>query len=70
MDELLELLGRSAVNQILKFGISSTSSYAVQQVSRLVRSVDDRGLRRELKTLQKRLSDNIKASLPRINKTW
>lgn len=65
MDTLLARLGVQAVNYALRSGIAITSTYAVQQCSRLLKTVDDKGLHAELKELQKLLNSKIKVAMTR-----
>lgn len=60
MEALLSRLGAQAVNYAIRSGIAITSTYAIQQCSRLLRTVDDKGVYAELKALQKLLNDKIK----------
>lgn len=60
MDALLAKLGSHAVNYAIRSGIAITSTYAVNQCSRLLKTVDDRGVYTELKKLQKLLDSKIK----------
>ena len=60
MDALLASLGVQAMNYAIRSGIALTSSYAIQQCSRLLKTVDDRGVHSELKALQKLLDSKIK----------
>jgi hypothetical protein len=62
MDTLLTRLGVQAVNYAIRSGIAITSTYAVQQCSRLLKTVDDKGLHSELKDLQKLLNSKIKVA--------
>lgn len=62
MDELLSRLGVQAVNYAIRSGIAITSSFAIQQCSRLLRTIDDKGVHAELKRLQKLLNSKIKVS--------
>ncbi len=60
MDALLARLGVQAVNYAMRCGIALTSSFAVQQCSRLLKTVDDKRLYAELQSLQKMLHNRIK----------
>ena len=60
MDALLAKLGSQALNYAIRSGIALTSSFAIQQCSRLLETVDDKGIRSELKPLQKQLDSKIK----------
>ena len=62
MDALLAKLGAQAFNYAVRSGIALTSSYAVQQCSRLLKTVDDKGIHAELKSLQRLLDSKIKVS--------
>lgn len=65
MDALLANLGYQTVNFAIKSGIALTSKYAVQQCTRLLKTVDDKPVYAELKSLQKLLSTKIKVGSPR-----
>lgn len=67
MDALLGRLGAQAVNYAIRSGIALTSSYAVGQCSRLLKTVDDRGVRTELKSLQDQLNGKVKILSPVID---
>lgn len=67
MDALLGRLGSHAVNYAIRSGIALTSSYAIGQCSRLLKTVDDRGVRAELKLLQDQLDGKIKILSPVID---
>lgn len=67
MDALLGRLGAQAVNYALRTGIALTSSYAVGQCSRLLKTIDDRGVRAELKGLQDQLNGKVKILSPVID---
>lgn len=67
MDALLGRLGAQAVNYAIRSGIALTSSYAVGQCSRLLKTVDDRGVRAELKSLQDQLNGKVKILSPVID---
>ncbi|KAK1579848.1 RanGTP-binding protein [Colletotrichum navitas] len=60
MDALLARLGAQAMNMAIRSGIALTSTYAFSQCSRLMKTVDDRAVRSEIKKLQKRLDSKIK----------
>jgi hypothetical protein len=64
MDALLMSLGMYAVNcagrLAVKNGIAYTAQYTTKQCSRLLKTVDDKGDRAELKKLQKLLNSKIK----------
>jgi len=59
MDALLSRLGVQAMNYAIRSGLALTSTYAISQCSRLLKTVDDKNLRTELKSLQKRLDSKI-----------
>ncbi|KAK3349902.1 RanGTP-binding protein-domain-containing protein [Lasiosphaeria hispida] len=67
MDALLERLGVQAVNYAIRSGIAITSTYAVQQCSRLLKTVNDRGIHKELKSLQKLLESKSRIISPAID---
>ncbi|KAK0707405.1 RanGTP-binding protein-domain-containing protein [Lasiosphaeris hirsuta] len=67
MDALLERLGVQAVNYAIRSGIAITSTYAVQQCSRLLKTVNDRGIHQELKSLKKLLESKSKIISPAID---
>lgn len=60
MEALLATLGVQTVNYAIRSGIALTSKYAVQQCSRLLKTVNDKAVRTELKALQKLLDSKIK----------
>lgn len=63
MDALLSRLGVQAMNYAIRSGLAVTSTYAISQCSRLLKSVDDRSLRAELESLQKLLEGKIRVSM-------
>ncbi|KAK4199751.1 putative Ran-specific GTPase-activating protein, partial [Triangularia verruculosa] len=67
MDALLANLGYQTVNFAIKSGIALTSKYAVQQCARLLKTVDDKPIYAELKSLQKLLNTKIKIVSPAID---
>lgn len=67
MDALLARLGSHAVNYAIRSGIALTSTYAIGQCSRLLKTVDDRGVRNELRVLQDQLNTKIKILTPVID---
>lgn len=67
MDALLSRLGAHAVNYAIRSGIALTSSYAIGQCSRLLKTVDDRNVRTELKALQDQLNSKVKILSPVID---
>jgi hypothetical protein len=62
MDALLQTLGVQTFNFAVRSGIALTSRYAVQQCSRLLKSINDKAVRAELRALQKLLDSKIKVS--------
>lgn len=62
MDALLQTLGVQTFNFAVRSGIALTSRYAVQQCSRLLKSINDNAVRAELRALQKLLDSKIKVS--------
>jgi hypothetical protein len=60
MDALLARLGVQALNYAIRSGIVLTSNYAIGQCSRLLKTVDDREARLELKRLQKLIDSKLK----------
>ncbi|KLU81510.1 RanGTP-binding protein [Magnaporthiopsis poae ATCC 64411] len=67
MDALLARLGAQAMNMAIRSGIALTSTYAVQQCSRLLKTVDDKSVRAELRALQQELDERIKIIAPAID---
>ncbi|KAL2879166.1 Ran-specific GTPase-activating protein 30 [Colletotrichum sp. CLE4] len=67
MDALLAKLGAQAMNMAIRSGIALTSTYAFSQCSRLMKTVDDRNVRSDIKKLQKRLDSKIKIVSPAID---
>ncbi|TLS23980.1 hypothetical protein PpBr36_08721 [Pyricularia pennisetigena] len=67
MDAFLTRLGAQAMNMAIRSGIALTSTYAVQQCSRLLKTVDDRAIRTELRLLQQELNERIKIISPAID---
>lgn len=63
MDALLARLGVQAMNYAIRSGLAVTSTYAISQCSRLLKSVDDRSLRAELESLQELLEGKIRVSI-------
>lgn len=64
MDALLSKLGVHAMNYAIRSGIALTSTYAISQCSRLLKTVDDKDVHSQLKILQKLLDSKIKARNP------
>jgi len=66
MDELLARLGYHAVNFAIKSGIAVTSTYAARQCGRLLKTINDKAVYAELKSLQKELDSKLKVCID----TW
>ncbi|KAL2266098.1 hypothetical protein VTJ83DRAFT_5450 [Remersonia thermophila] len=64
MDALLQTLGVQTVNFAIRSGIALTSRYAIQQGARLLKSVNDKAVRSELRALQTLLDYKIKILSP------
>jgi hypothetical protein len=60
MDEFLATVGVQAMRYAIRSGIALTSSYAIGQCSRLLKSVEDKAVHDELKTLRNLLDCKIK----------
>lgn len=60
MDAFLARFGVQAVNYAIRSSIALTTTFAVGQCSRLLKTVDDRRLRAELSSLQALLDSKIK----------
>jgi hypothetical protein len=60
MDALLQTLRVQAINCAIRSGLVFTGGYALQQCSRLLKSVNDKAVRAELRALQKLLDSKIK----------
>ncbi|KAK3902529.1 RanGTP-binding protein-domain-containing protein [Staphylotrichum tortipilum] len=67
MDALLQTLGVQTFNFAVRSGIALTSRYAVQQCSRLLKSINDKAVRAELRALQKLLDSKIKILSPALD---
>lgn len=67
MDVLLARLGAQAMNMALRSGLAFTSTYAIGQCSRLLKTVDDRKVRSELRSLQDHLNSKINILSPVID---
>lgn len=63
MDALLARLGVQAMNYAIRSGLAVTSSFAINQCSRLLKSVDDTRLFSELEALQKLLDAKIQVGI-------
>ncbi|OPB36551.1 hypothetical protein A0O28_0056300 [Trichoderma guizhouense] len=66
MDDFLAAVGVQAMRYAIRSGIALTSSYAINQCSRLLKTVDDKSLHSELRILQKHLDNKIKVISPAI----
>lgn len=66
MDALLASVGGQVWNMAIRSGIAITTSFAVQQGARLLKTVDDQEIHGELQSQQKLLSDKIKAGIARL----
>lgn len=62
LDVLIRTIGGQAFKYVVNSGISLTSGYAVHQCSRLIKTVDDKEIHAELKSLQKILDNKVKVS--------
>lgn len=60
MDEFLATVGVQAMRYVIRSGIALTSSYAVGQCSKLLKSVEDKAVHAELKSLRNLLDSKIK----------
>ncbi|KAG8671475.1 Ran-specific GTPase-activating protein 30 [Fusarium poae] len=67
MDEFLATVGVQAMRYAIRSGIALTSSYAIGQCSRLLKSVEDKAVHAELKSLQNQLDNKIKIISPAID---
>ncbi|KAK7517656.1 RanGTP-binding protein-domain-containing protein [Phyllosticta citriasiana] len=67
MDILLSKVTQQAMNYAIRSGIVITSSYAMKQCSRLLKSVGNIEDRQELATLQRRLEAKIRIISPAID---
>ncbi|GME23686.1 hypothetical protein GTA08_BOTSDO13776 [Neofusicoccum parvum] len=67
MDILLSKVTQQAMNYAIRSGIVITSSYAMKQCSRLVKSVDNAVEKQELAALQMRLESKIRIISPAID---
>ncbi|KAM0446378.1 hypothetical protein ACHAQK_001300 [Fusarium lateritium] len=67
MDEFLATVGVQAMRYAIRSGIALTSSYAIGQCSRLLKSVKDKALHDELKSLRNLLDCKIKIISPAID---
>ncbi|KAK5662086.1 hypothetical protein OQA88_10200 [Cercophora sp. LCS_1] len=67
MDALLDRLSGQAINLALKSGLAFTSSFAVQQCSRILKTVNDKAIHAELKALQKLFENKVKILSPSID---
>lgn len=60
MDEFLATVGVQAMRYAIRSGIALTSTYALGQCSRLLKSIDDKKLYVEFKALQNLLDSKMK----------
>ncbi|KAB2571235.1 Ran-specific GTPase-activating protein 30 [Lasiodiplodia theobromae] len=67
MDILLSKVTQQAMNYAIRSGIVITSSYAMKQCSRLIKSVDNSTEKQELADLQLRLESKIRIISPAID---
>ncbi|VUC34314.1 unnamed protein product [Clonostachys rosea] len=69
MDEFLATLGAQAMKYAIRSGIGLTSSYAISQCSRLLKTapVQDHDVTAQLRTLEKLLDSKIKVVSPAID---
>jgi hypothetical protein len=67
MDALLSRLGVQAVNYAIRSGVALTSTYAVSQCSRLLKTIDNKALMVELGSLKELLGDKIHILSPAID---
>ncbi|KAM0439973.1 hypothetical protein ACHAPT_001073 [Fusarium lateritium] len=67
MDDFLAAVGVQAMRYAIRSGITLTSTYALGQCSRLLKSVEDRSVYAELKSLQTTLDSKIKIISPAID---
>ncbi|KAM0356187.1 hypothetical protein ACHAPU_000582 [Fusarium lateritium] len=67
MDEFLATVGVQAMRYAIRSGIALTSSYAIGQCSRLLKSVEDKAVHDELKSLRNLLDCKIRIISPAID---
>ncbi|UPK90850.1 hypothetical protein LCI18_001785 [Fusarium solani-melongenae] len=67
MDDFLAAVGVQAMKYAIRSGITLTSTYALGQCSRLLKSVEGRAIYTELKSLQSTLDSKIKIISPAID---
>ena len=67
MDEFLALVGLQAMRYAVRSGIALTSTYAIGQLSLLVKTVDNQKLYSELKRLHDRFESKILVISPAID---
>ena len=63
MDEFLAVVGVQAMRYAIRSGIALTSTYALGQCSRLLKSVEVKDILTELKSLRKQLDSKIKVGI-------
>ncbi|KAM5346487.1 hypothetical protein ACJ41O_009492 [Fusarium nematophilum] len=67
MDEFLATVGVQAMRYAIRSGIALTSTYALGQCSRLLKSVEDKTIYAQLKSLRQLLDSKIKIISPAID---
>ncbi|RDA90382.1 hypothetical protein CP533_5646 [Ophiocordyceps camponoti-saundersi (nom. inval.)] len=67
MDEFLAAVGVQAMKYAIRSGIALTSTYALGQCSRLLKSVDDKKLYRDLSRLQRLLDGKMRVITPALD---
>ncbi|OAA68680.1 GTP-binding nuclear protein Ran-related protein [Niveomyces insectorum RCEF 264] len=67
MDDFLARLGVQAVNYAMRCGIALTSTFALKQCSRLLKTVDDKAQHAELEALQTTLNNKINIISPALD---
>lgn len=63
MESLLAKIGSHAMSMAIRSGLGLTTAYAMSQYSRLLSTVDDEVLLKELRALESKLQVKMKASL-------
>ena len=66
MDALLASFGHQAKNMAMRSVIAHSATLAIRKFSQFVKTVDDTGLRDELKALQEQLSSRMRILAPMI----
>ncbi|CAG8979293.1 hypothetical protein HYALB_00012676 [Hymenoscyphus albidus] len=67
MDRFLHTITSHAMNYAIRSGIGLTAGFAINQTTRLLKTVEDRDDRKELHSLQLRLDSKIKIISPAID---